>query len=42
VQEGGPPIIEADVDRIFFTLPLLGPDVIIPRLDMLAEAARLA
>lgn len=34
-------LTEAGVDRIVFTLPPLGSDVVVPRLDMLAEAARL-
>ena len=35
-------LIEAGVDRTVFTLPPLGPDVNIPRLDRLAKAAGLA
>lgn len=35
-------LTEAGVDRIVFTLPPLGPDVNIPRLDKLAAAAGLA
>lgn len=30
----------AGVDRVIFTLPPLGPDVVLPRLDKLAEAAK--
>lgn len=30
---------EAGVDRVIFNLPPLGPDVVLPRLDMLAEMA---
>ncbi len=33
---------DAGVDRVVFTLPPLGPDVVIPRLDMLADIAGLA
>jgi hypothetical protein len=30
----------AGVDRVIFNLPPLGPDVVLPRLDMLADAAK--